>query len=367
MMKLLSFLISFSLICFSQYALATTSKIAVVLNKTGESQTNSEWMSRGIRVGVKRLAAQGINLELVYFDDKGTEKGALEVAKQINKRKDIAFVLAGYSSRTAIPLARNIPQLPIIDVFGSSLETIANKENHLPLVSDNDSQGRLLSSYVKNDLKKIRPCLVIEGDDGFSSEVRRGFETDQGKKVEATFVYNSRNKNEIVQALKSCQKLKADILVHSGRTQSIRFFLEQHLNASDVPVLGSDGWGDFEKALSPVAAKRMKETNAPVFFAYYWNEIATTKAQAGFVKAYSELFSDKASDTISALAHDAVIIAAGFLKNGKGTLKAYTQDTQPLIPLALLGEAKIQVPLKHQIYRLGSDGKTVLQTKSLGR
>lgn len=362
MLKLLTFVISFSLICFSNFVYAGNLKIAVVLNKTGESQTNSEWMSRGIRVGLKRLATQGINFDMIYYDDKGTEKGALEVAKNINKRKDIGFVIAGYSSKTAIPLAKNIPQLPFIDVFGSSLETIADKDNHLALVSDNGSQGRLMSYFVKNNLKKTKPCLIIETDDGFSAEVQKGFESEQGKKITSTFFYHSKSNNQIVQALKECQKMDADIIVHSGRTQSTRYLLEQHLKKSNIPVLGSDGWGDYEKLLTLDSAKRVKEANVPLYFAYFWNDIPTNKAQENFTKSFSELFSDKSSDTISALAHDAVILAASYLKNSKGSsLKAFVQNAHPLLSLALLGETKLQIPLKHQLYRLEPDGKTTLQ------
>lgn len=364
MMKLASiFLIACSLLTYANAA-PPVKKVAVILNKTGENQDNSEWMGRGIRVGMKRLNSIGQDLSLEYFDDKGTEKGALEVAKKINKRKDIALVIAGYSSKTAIPLAQKIPHLPMIDVFGSSMETVANKDNHLSLVSDNDGQGRLMATFLKNELKKTRPCLIIESDDGFSPEVQRGFESKQEKKLEAVFSYNSRNKHELDNALKSCQKYKADILVHSGRTTSVRYLLEQHLLGNpEIPVLGSDGWGDFEKTISEKSAKIMKEKNARINFTYFWNDQATTPAQESFVKTYDELFKDKSSDTISALAHDAVILAAGFLATDKASLAGYTQNAKPLMPLALLGETKIQVPLKHRLYRLNYDKKSVLETK----
>jgi ABC-type branched-subunit amino acid transport system substrate-binding protein len=353
--------------CFAEETKSTSKKtVAIVLNleKKGGNNTyyksaNSYWINQGVQLGIEDVKKTDSNITFQYFDDHGTPEGAIEVSKQINNTKDIDLVISGYFSLTSVPLANNLKDKNLFVVFASAKDAIANPKKHGRLVSDNDYQGRQLVEFAQNKLKAKKLCFIYSVDDGFSLQVKRGLEEIKSISIN-TYGYRQESIDELEAALNNCHLKNVDAILHSGVSTSARALINIHTkHQKQIPIVGTDGWGDVPKLLSEQAKFSMRNKGLKLYFLYYWDDIPITKFQKKLNHRFYTKYKDSIS-TISALGYDAIIIASEYLKqktkNNNSALTEFLKNGKTDYKLSLFNKDKINAPLLMKTYEIKPDG-----------
>jgi ABC-type branched-subunit amino acid transport system substrate-binding protein len=363
-------LITTVLIYMGSAAFAGTSrKIAIVLNLQGDkpfARVESKYLKQGYDYGIEKYAylLAEHNLEIEYVDDHGSIDGAIAVGKVLSERKDVALVISGYSSKIAVPLSKSLRNKIFIYTFASSVGPRINENLHVRLIGDNDTQGADMYQFGKKRFKPKRACLIAESNDGFSLAVKRGVLTETQKDLSAPVIsaysFLGDVPSDIVQTLDQCLRTKPDVIFHSGRSSSARVFLSAYYERNlQIPIVASDGWGDFQLILEGDNKKRLQERNSPIYLAYYWDSRPENPLQAEFIQAMYKKY--QFICTLMPLAHDAIVTAISILANesrlkGKSIEKVMS-DVRPVAPPLLLEQnKKFKIPLHPKMYRLHPDG-----------
>lgn len=333
--------------------------IAVVLNQSGSfGKAESIWMKNAIEHASDKMRAylNEHNMKINYFDDEGSVPGAIKAAKLIQNLAAVKIVIFGYSSKTAIPLAQNLIGRNMISSFASSKQVLSNKELHVKLLLDNESQGNLLAQFSLMNLKKKNPCLIVEADDGFSQAIEVGFEkylNQNELKFFKRVSYLSTSESEMIVALNQCYADHADVIVHSGRSVSAKTILNYHLkNNPSIPIVGSDGWGDFKIILSGKNRSLLEQNNTPIYVAYYWNTVPSTQEQSNFLLEMKKKYGEPVG-SFSAINYDAFILAVSFLISNESSIVSFLRKkSKPLISPILLSDFHKKIPYLQKIYCL---------------
>lgn len=177
--------------------------IAVAGPMSGPRKVAGQAMMKGIRLYADKVNREGgINgrkLELMIFDDKLSEKTALDAASKIAEDKRILLVLGHYSSGTSIAAGRVYRKngLPAITASATAGTVTESNDWYFRTIANNSFQGAFIAAYASTNLKKAS-AVVIYDEDSYGKTLSGDFETaaeEVGIKVIKKWGFNGDSKN----------------------------------------------------------------------------------------------------------------------------------------------------------------------------
>lgn len=365
--KFLSFILIFSIIhtIISTKSFAKTINIVLNLSETPTGQVESFWLKRYIEYSFKKLKTiyPNNNISIRFLNDEGTIDGAIRIAQKLNNDPTATVVIGGYSSLTALPLAKTLKGKAFINIFSTANQTVTDATNQVRLIATNEAQGSLIANWSYHVLNKRNPCMVFEADDGFSPEIQAAIRStykNLGISLRA-FSYSRSISATINSAQIRCYEGQPDIIIHSGISVSAKQILNFHLKQAlinpshRIPILGSDGWGDVKLILSGENERLLRQVQIPVFLSYYWDSVPRNPVQKE-LWLYLKTSYNETAEPFTLLGHDAVMIAASYIMSKNQYLINFIQSEAPIIPLAILeNKGKFQIPLSPKIYQVNPD------------
>jgi ABC-type branched-subunit amino acid transport system substrate-binding protein len=241
--------------------------VAIALPFTGDEAVYGNAVIEGIRLAIEEANARGDGpkINLVDFDDKGTDDGGTEVARKIVASNSIIALGPAFShiSLQSGPIYAEAGVASIATTCTSDL--ITKNPTTFRVVFRNSDQGIMLANYVARVLN-ARSVSVVFTDDGYGRTLRDGFQSvADGLGVQARYHgFTSLSEAEQVGREAAAEAPRDPVLILTLDAEAARLLPALRRNGATGPILGGDALGD--ENLSNLLANEPEEKRQPGHF-----------------------------------------------------------------------------------------------------
>lgn len=305
-----------------------TIKIGEYASLTGKEATYGQASHKGTLLAIEEINASGgvlgRKLELITEDDQSKSGEAATVVKKlISRDKVIAVIGEVASSRSleAAPICQNA-RIPMISPSSTAPEVTAKGDYIFRVCFIDPFQGTVMAKFAKDTLKLKKVALLTSVSSAYSVGLARYFKerfAADGGTVALEQRYSEGDKDFRAQ-LTAIKAANVDgIFVPGYYTEASLICRQARDLGFRLPIFGGDGWESPE--LVQIGGQAVEGTH---FVTHY-----SPENQDPAVVAFNERFQKRwgnASDTLTGLGYDAVMMLADGLKRANTTDGAKLRD-----------------------------------------
>lgn len=312
MRRRLLLLLVLTLAC-GAWGVASAQEIVIGLNAeltgsipvVGQSSRNAALMAvdevnaaGGLLVGGTRRPVR-----LIIEDNQDNPAIAAAVAQKLIYQDRVVAMIGPNASRDAIPAATiaESARTPMISPWSTNPQTTAGKRYVFRACFTDDFQGRVVASFVYNDLGARRAAVLYDVASDYNkgiAEIFRSSFTELGGQVVAFETYTTGDRDFSSQ-LTRITALQPDVLFLPNYYSEVPLQIQQARNLGySGPVVGSDSWGSAE--IITLGGQAME---GQYFTTHYAPDIATPEARR-FIEGYEARYG-ATPDDVAALTYDA--------------------------------------------------------------
>ncbi|BHH84895.1 ABC transporter substrate-binding protein [Desulforhopalus sp. 52FAK] len=321
-----SFTITLFFFC-STISQAEVVKIGAIFALSGKARASNDPAIRGVKLAMKEIAKieeeqnSKRDIEIIFFDNESTPIGSHLAAMKAVEQNVSVIIGASWSShslsiarvaeKNGIPMISPISTIPSLTRIGDNIFRICYTD---------DFQGKAIATFAYLNLPSKTALIFTDIASDFSLNLSKTFKhtyTELGGEIVDIVEYKTVD-GEFQAKLQQTQTLKADIAFLSGHDESGHIAKQlREAGIAAIPV-GTDGW------VAESFYTGGGDTISEGYYINHWAPCKTPKKWQWFIKSYSGKNRIMAP---TALAFDAVMLAAEAIKNSPTTARSDIRNT----------------------------------------
>jgi branched-chain amino acid transport system substrate-binding protein len=285
-------------------------RVGVIATMTGENAGNGRTISDTARMAMDQVNdAGGLDLggkarrvQLVMLDDLNSPEGAVDAARALIHREDVAAIVGPQFSRNAIPASRIAEDtgIPMICPMSTNPETTRGKRYVFRIPYLDTFQGTVMARFAWSRLEARRAAVLFDVANVYNREIagvfRKAF-TGLGGEVVAFERYTTDQARDYAAQLARIAAAGPHVLYLPNYAADAEVQARQARELGiDAVLLGSDGWEDG------------RFRNLPSFQGSYltrhWHPDIETEASRRFLRDFNDRY-ERVPDDVAATYYDA--------------------------------------------------------------
>jgi branched-chain amino acid transport system substrate-binding protein len=320
-----------ALLLAAAVASAQTIKIGVFGPLSGDAAATGQSGKEGAELAIKQIndagGIRGKKIEGIYADDGGKPEEAVNVAKRLISRDEVAVTIGSITSPASLAAAQvsrqsEVPQI-VVSGTAQRITTQGNKWVFRSAVPDTKLAGDLVD-FIHEKFPRLKKFAFLYVNDDFG---RGGFEAFKlaGQKYGFEIVADERYTRGDLDFTAQLGRIKAspaEALLEWSRYSEGALVAKQYAQSGmKLPRFGSDGF----------ASPKYIELGGPAVNGVYYTshfDVATSEgipAADAFMASFKKMFG-KVPDAYAAEAYDAVLLAAQAIEKAGNENHAAIRD-----------------------------------------
>lgn len=319
--------VSFFASCEKNVKSPASLKIGVIADDLLDGRYHS---LNGVLLGLERLEAEGglvlnerkVPVELVAERITFNPEEAVAAARKLINREQVHAVIGPQYSGDAIPAGAiaEMTRVPMISAMSTNPATTAGRNFVFRMSFHDRAQGIAMARLAAGDLAATRAAILYNAADPYSKGLaeyfRDAFSRD-GRVV--SFESYITGDDNFRRQLEAIQRSEPDVLYLPGFLEDIVSITAQVKNvASELILLGSDGWNQIEAPLVP-------ELDG-AYYSSHWSPEMASPGSRDFAERYEQRFGLKPIST-AALSYDAFRVVIEAVRFGKNLQPGIIRDS----------------------------------------
>lgn len=303
-------------------AAATTVKLGLNYELSGEVSTYGTGLVQGIEMAVKEInAAGGVldkQIELIKADNKSMTDEAANVSSRLATRDKVVAILGPATSgntKAALPPAQE-NKVPLISASATAddvtLDSDGKVREYVFKTCFSDSfQGVTMANFAKNELSFSNAAILRDNTSDYAKGLAENFSatfTAAGGTIVAEEAYQAKD-TDFKTLLTTIKAANPEVLFVPGYYEEVGLIIKQARELGlDVPVLGADGF-DSPKLLEIAGAEALEN----VYYSNHYSSSDTTPEVVAFREAFNKEYG-KDPDAFNALGYDMAYMVVDAIK-----------------------------------------------------
>ncbi len=319
------------LFAFQPASAAEGIKLGAIFAKTGAAAPSNQAQLIGIRYAIKKINSQGGVLgrpmELIEYDNRGTQLGSKAAAQQAVRDNVVAVVGPSWSSHS-LAAAPVLQEAGVVMLTPYSTHVDVTKiGNYIFRSCFTDLlQGKLLAQFAIKDLKLKTAAIMVDVKSDYSIGLAKYIKDNfvQMGGIMLTEQHYTHNQHDFSKQLKAIKELHPGVIFIPGHDEGIFIARQaQSLAIDAIPIFG-DGV-NYTSAIEKGSGTLYKG-----YFTAHWDKAATNKRSRKFVVDIEK----EGIETISkvALVYDSVLLLKDAISRAGSTdreaIRLALADTQ---------------------------------------
>lgn len=285
-------------------------RIGVIATLTGENAENGRTLADTARLAAEQVNdAGGLDLEggvrrvqVVVLDGLDTPEGAVDAARSLIHRENVAAVVGPQFSMHAIPASRIAEDtgIPMICPMSTNPETTRGKRYVFRIPYLDTFQGTVMARFARSHLEAGRAAVLFDVANVYNREIAGVFReafTGLGGEVAAFEQYTSDQARDYTAQLARIAAAGPQVLYLPNYAADVEVQARQARELGiNAVLLGSDGWSDG----------RFKDLPwfQGTYMTRHWHPDIDTPASRKFLRDFSGRY-DRMPDDVAATTFDA--------------------------------------------------------------
>ncbi|MBW1713818.1 MAG: ABC transporter substrate-binding protein, partial [Deltaproteobacteria bacterium] len=261
----------------------------------------------GVEAGQRRLKAV-----LVVEDNRGNPDQAVDVARKLIHKDEVAALIGPSISSNAIPAAKVAEQagVPMISPMSTNPATTLGKRFVFRVAFIDSFQGQVMARFAREDLGARRAAVLFDVANAYNKGIAEIFKQvfeEAGGKVVAFETYTTDDNQDFSRQLERIGRARPEVLFLPNYEKDVLLQARQARQLGlEATLLGSDGWSLVLFAGLPEFAGS--------FYSTHWHPQAANQQAKAFIKKFKEAY-DRAPTAMEATAYDALGLLFAAVKN----------------------------------------------------
>lgn len=289
--------------------------IAAIFSLTGQAANTNRSSVVGTRIAVDEINARGgllgQRLNLIVLDNMSSPIGSSLAANQA-AAAGVAFIIGAAWSSHSLSIAEvaQSNRIPMISNLSSTPKLTRIGDFIFRVCFTDDFQGRIMAEFARYELDAQTAMLFVDLTSDYSLQLssifRQHFEAIGGT-IAAEIEYKARQ-SSYTQQIREASEHTADVIFIAGHDES--GIIANHLQMAGIRAvfIGGDGWAD--RSFFDLGGNQLTKA----YYCSHWSPSSENPRSQEFVRLYS---AKKEFGMSSALAYDAVMMAAAAIENAK--------------------------------------------------
>ncbi len=297
--------------CDKAETAASEIRIGVIAMLSGENAVNGQNMTDAARLAVEQMNKRGlprigdktVRVTLIIEDDPGSPEGALDAARKLIYRDEVAALVGPQFSSQAIPVARLAEAEGVVMVCPMSThpETTAGKSYVFRIPYLDTFQGAVLSRFARESLEAATAAVLYDIAGVYNRTLAEVFKERfeaAGGKVTGFEQYTTDHTGDFSEQLARIAGCDPDVLLLPNYAADALLQARQARAAGITAVLlGGDGWDQESFAGEPAFEGS--------FTTRHWHPDIADEGAQEFIASFRRTF-DRVPEDVAATTFDAV-------------------------------------------------------------
>lgn len=287
--------------------------IAAIFSLTGQAANSNHSSVVGTRIAVDEINARGgllgHRLNLIVLDNMSTPIGASLAVNQA-AAAGVAFIVGAAWSSHSLSIAEvaQSNRIPMISNLSSTPKLTRIGDYIFRVCFTDDFQGRIMAEFARYERDAQTAMLFVDLTSDYSLQLssifRQHFEAIGGT-ITAEIEYKARQ-SSYAQQIREAAEHAADVIFIAGHDES--GIIANHLQMAGIRAVfvGGDGWAD--RSFFDMGGNQLTKA----YYCSHWSPLSENPRSQEFVRLHG---AKKEFDVGSALAYDAVMVAAAAIEN----------------------------------------------------
>lgn len=254
----------------------------------------------------------GRPIELIPLDNESTAVGAAMAAKEAVKKKVAAILGSSWSAHSlAIAPIAQAAKIPMISNYSSNPKLTLIGDYIFRMCYIDTFQAAVMARFARENLQLKKISILYEAGNDYSTDLANYFEKEFRRRGGEVVTKRSYLKDSLDYAaeLGEIRQAKAEAIFLPGYEKEPGLIINQSYKMGmNLPVLGTDSWGDKVPKYVGGAIKEAYEVQA-------WNPEIPDPENQKFIREYQKKFGDKEEILAGvALAYDATLLLADAIR-----------------------------------------------------
>ncbi|MHB1415227.1 MAG: ABC transporter substrate-binding protein [Chloroflexota bacterium] len=282
-------------------------KVGVIAPLTGDVKTFGESTKNGVALAVEEAKAKGMNIEVIYQDDKNDPTEGVNAANKLISQDGVNAIVGSVSSKVSIPISEVAQSNKIFMITGTSTSTKVTVDNGqrkdyvFRACFIDPFQGTVMAKFALENLKAKKAAVLYDVSNdytkGLAEYFKAGFE--QGGGQVAVFESYGKDDTDFSALLTKVATAQPDFLFLPDYYNKVSLIAKQAREKGITAVFGGgDGWDSAELDYQATAGG---------YFSNHYSPDDTRPEVQAFVKAYKDKYGS-VPDALATLGYDAATL-----------------------------------------------------------